>query len=159
KKRPENVAHSIIAGLQESDSPQDRAHAARTLSSMRAESREALPVLLHLLEDKHRSVRHAAAVAVLLIEPEKLPQAVPILLRSSNGESNPYHEIVPVIQTHHDAVLSILIQALKHPDKQYRIAAAFFLNSMGAVARPVAAELRAALENPDASVRALAATT
>jgi HEAT repeat protein len=159
KKRPENVARSITSGLEQSDFPRERAHAARTLGSMKREARQALPVLLRLLEDKSKAVRHAAAAAVLLIEPEKLPQVLPILLRSSNGESNPYYEIVPAIQTHNDAVLSILIQALKHPDKQYRIAAAFFLNSMGAVARPVAAELRAALENPDASVRALAATT
>jgi HEAT repeat protein len=159
KKRPENVAHWIIAGLQESDSPRDRDYAVRVLGSMKAEAREALPVLLRLLEDKSETVRRSAAVAVLLIDSEKLAQLFPILLRSPNWESHPYYEIAPVIQAHSDVILPILIQALKHPDRHYRISAAFFLNNMvGPTARPVAAELRAALENPDASVRALAAT-
>jgi HEAT repeat protein len=157
KNRPEDPMRGLVDLLQDASNPVARSQAAYILREMGAEAKDAIPALRRALEDKSSAVRQSALLAILRIEPERIAEMTPSVIRLSNWQYSSPHEIIQIMQARTGEVTPVLVQGLKDPDPQYRLRAGMFLINLGPAARSAVPDLRVALENKEPAVRILAA--
>jgi len=138
----------------------DREEAARGLSSVGPEAREAVPLLRRALEDDDRLVRLAAAYALGRVGLEARGAAEG-LARIVTRDGDPLLRLEAAVAlariTRADEALGVFKTALRNPDSQVRRRGAYAYATLGFAAAGAVAELKAALKDPDAVVRGHAA--
>jgi HEAT repeat protein len=155
KQRPENVVRGLMDALA---SPGRRSQAAAyLLGELGPEAKDAIPTPRRALEDKNSMVRQSALLAIVRIEPDRIAEMMPCVIRLSNWQYGSPYDIIQLLQSRAGEVTPLLVQGLKDPDPQYRLRAGMFLINLGPAARSAVPDLRTALENKEPVVRILAA--
>jgi HEAT repeat protein len=157
KKRPDNLVHGLMDVLQDPSHSRLRFRAATILGELGAEANEALPALRRALEDKNPTVRQSALLAILRLEPDRVVEWIPRIVRTCPWQEGPPHELIRALEARAGEIVPVLVQGLKDGDPLYRLRAGFLLVELAPAVRSVIPDLQAALENKDPTVRILAA--
>jgi HEAT repeat protein len=158
EQRPDSLVHGLMNVLQDPGHPRLRFRAAAILGELGDEAKEALPALRRAAEDKNPLVRQSALVAILRLEPDRVVEWTPRIVRGyQQWQHSPPDEFIQALQARAGEIVPVLIQGLKDADPLYRLRAGFLLVYLAPAVRSVIPDLQAALENKDPTVRILAA--
>jgi HEAT repeat protein len=138
--------------------PHKRHVAARQLSKVGLEAREALPELTQALDDPDKRVRHAVAKTMSELGIEATPAVTRLIGRLGETEADTRYYIVKALSKidldkEHVAAIPGLVLLLKDENPKTRYYAAKCLKDIGPHAKSALPALQAAANDPDAETR------
>lgn len=138
--------------------PHKRHVAARQLSKVGLEAKDALPQLTQALDDPDKRVRHAVAKTMSDLGIEATPAVLPLIGRLGETEADTRYYLVKALSKidldkEHAAAIPGLIRLLKDENPKTRYYAAKCLKDIGPHAKSAISALQAVANDPDAETR------